>query len=130
MHNGISPDLQSAGEMDRRVREVLEHLDRQWRLQHRTSDLAATVNLGVSRLAHLVRQNAQTSIRDLVRRRRIAEAARLLLTTHQRISEICYYVGFTDLSNFNHAFRRELGVSPRQYRQRELERVEEETTGE
>jgi AraC-like DNA-binding protein len=111
--------------MDRRVREVLDHLDRQWRLRHRTSELAATVNLGVSRLAHLVKQNAHTSIRDLVRRRRIAEAARLLLTTHQRVSEICYYVGFTDLSNFNHAFRRELGVSPRQYRQRALDGGEE-----
>jgi AraC-like DNA-binding protein len=122
VRNAVAPALQSAGEMDRRVREVLDHLERQWRLQHRTRDLAATVNLGVSRLAHLVKQNTDTSIRDLVRRRRIAEAARLLLTTHQRVSEICYYVGFTDLSNFNHAFRRELGVSPRQYRQRELAR--------
>lgn len=110
--------------MDRRVREVLDHLDRQWRQPQRIGDLAATVNLGASRLAHLVRQHTHTTIRDLVRRRRIAEAARLLLTTHQRVSEICYYVGFRDLSNFNHAFRRELGVSPRVYRERELAKEE------
>lgn len=112
--------------MDRRVRQVLDHLDRQWRLQHRTRDLAAGVNLGVSRLSHLVKESTKTSIRDLVRRRRIAEAARLLLTTHQRISEICYYVGFKDLSNFNHAFHRELGVGPREYRERERNREPEE----
>jgi AraC-like DNA-binding protein len=110
--------------MDRRVREVLDHLEQQWRWPHRTRDLAAAVNLGVSRLAHLVRQHTQSSIRDLIRRRRIAEAACLLVTTHQRVSEICYYVGFRDLSNFDHAFRRELGVSPRVYRERELAKLE------
>lgn len=82
------------------------------------TDLARSVNLGASRLAHLVRMHANTSIRELLRRRRIAEAARLLVTTHQRVSEIAYYVGFGDMSNFCRAFRRELGESPRAYRER------------
>ena len=103
--------------MDPRVHEVLERLDRPWRGQHRVRDLAASVNLGTSRLAHLVKSNTQTCLRDLIRRRRIEEAAHLLATTHQRVSEIAYYVGFTDVSNFNHAFRREHGVSPRAYRE-------------
>jgi AraC-like DNA-binding protein len=106
--------------MDRRVSEVLLYLDRHWRGHVNVGDLASLVNLGASRLEHLIRSHAKTSIRDLVRRRRIAEAANLLLTTHQRISEIGYAVGFTDISNFNHAFRKELGVSPRAYREREL----------
>jgi AraC-like DNA-binding protein len=106
--------------MDRRVKEVLDYLERHWRRHPTVNELAASVNLGPSRLAHLVRMNTQTSIRELVRRRRITEAANLLLTTHQRISEIGYAVGFTDMANFNHAFRRELGISPRGYRQREL----------
>lgn len=106
--------------MDRRVKEVLQYLECHWRRQLSIGDLARSVNLGPSRLSHLVKRYAKTSIRDLVRRRRIAEAANLLLTTHQRISEIGYAVGFADMSNFNHAFRRELGISPRAYREREL----------
>jgi AraC-like DNA-binding protein len=104
--------------MDPRVRDVLEHVDRHWRRPYRISELAALVNLGASRLAHLVKHEVQSSIRDLVRRRRILEAARLLATTHQRVSEIAYYVGFGDISNFSHSFRRELGISPREYRER------------
>lgn len=111
--------------MDKRVREVLDRLDRQWRTQHRLGELAASVNLGPSRLAHLVKNDTQTCIRDLIRRRRITEAARLLITTHNRVSEIGYYVGFTDVSNFTNAFRRELGVSPRAYRLRELARTDD-----
>lgn len=58
------------------------------------------------------------SIRDHIRRRRIAEAARLLRETYERVSEISHSVGFQDVSNFNHAFRRELGLSPGEYRKR------------
>jgi AraC family transcriptional activator of pobA len=105
--------------MDRRVQQVIELLQREWRSQHRLQDLASAVNLGPSRLEHLVRRHANTSIRDLVRRRRVIEAARLLVTTKKRISEISYYVGFSDVSNFNHVFRRELGLSPSEYRERE-----------
>jgi AraC family transcriptional regulator len=81
-------------------------------------DLAASVNLGPSRLEHLIRATLRTSIRELIRTRRIAEAARMLLTTHKRVSEISHDVGFGDVSNFNHAFRRHFGVSPRDYRRR------------
>jgi transcriptional regulator GlxA family with amidase domain len=106
-------------DVDQRVREVLDRLNQNWRERHRVKDLAASVNLGPSRLTHLVRVHAQTSIRDFLRRRRIAEAAQLLITTHRRISEISLDVGFTDACNFCHVFRRELGVSPRVYRERE-----------
>lgn len=102
--------------MDHRVKQVLDFLDRDWRSRHRVKDLASAVNLGTSHLAHLIRREANTSVRDIIRRRRLIEAARLLATTHQRISEICYYVGFADVSNFNHAFRREFGSNPCTYR--------------
>jgi AraC-like DNA-binding protein len=102
--------------MDRRVCEIVELLEDDWRRPHRVEDLAASVNLGASRLAHLVRHELNTCIRDMIRRRRLTEAALLLRTTNRRISEISYLVGFADVSNFNHAFRRELGVSPKTYR--------------
>jgi AraC-like DNA-binding protein len=111
--------------MDRRVKDVLEYVSREWRGRLSVADLAASVNLGRSRLAHLVRSNAKTSLRDLVRRHRIAEAMHLLATTHQRISEISYSVGFRDVSNFNHVFRRELGISPRDYRKRQAARSQQ-----
>jgi transcriptional regulator GlxA family with amidase domain len=105
-------------DVDRRVEEVLALLEAEWRNKKRVADLAATVNLGASRLTHLIRTHAKTSIRDLVRRRRLTEAARLLITTHRRVSEIGYDVGFTDACNFAHVFRREFGLSPRAYRER------------
>jgi AraC-like DNA-binding protein len=102
--------------MDRRVVATLTLLSNDWRNDHRVSDLAAAVNLAPSRLQHLFKDEVHMSIRKHILHRRLVEAARLIATTHDRISEIVYYVGFRDVPNFNHAFRRTFGVSPRQYR--------------
>ena len=104
--------------MDRRVREVLERIEVEWRERCSVEALAASVNLCPSRLQHLFKTTVRASIRDVIRARRLAEAARLLLTTHERISTIAYSVGFRDASNFNHAFRKQYGVSPKAYRGR------------
>ena len=48
---------------------------------------------------------------------RIRRAIELLRDTSRPVTEIAFDVGFADLSNFINAFRREVGVSPRHYRQ-------------
>lgn len=102
--------------MDRRIEIVLARIANDWQERHRIEDLAASVNLGKSRLEHLFKETVRLSIRELVRQRRITEAAHLLSSTHLRVSEVCYRVGFSDPSNFTHAFRKAFGVSPREYR--------------
>lgn len=93
----------------------------------RVSDLARLVGIGSSRLAHLFKTDARISIRDFVREHRLDAAARLLATTEERISAIGYRVGFADASNFNHAFKRRFGMSPRAYRERAHDAAAEDT---
>ena len=51
-----------------------------------------------------------------LRRARLREAARRLVAGPGTVLDIALDSGFGDLSNFNHAFRGEFGVSPRIYR--------------
>lgn len=51
-----------------------------------------------------------------LRNHRICSAARLLRSTALPIAQIAQNVGFEDHPSFSRAFRRQLGVSPRQYR--------------
>lgn len=104
--------------MDRRVRRIIDMLDLESHRCLHVGELAKRVGLGPSRLEHLFKTNARISIRDFIRERRLAAAAALLETTEERISVIGYQVGYRDASNFNHAFKRRFGVSPRTYRAR------------
>ncbi|MBC8128164.1 MAG: PocR ligand-binding domain-containing protein [Gloeobacteraceae cyanobacterium ES-bin-144] len=53
---------------------------------------------------------------DYVARTRVEKARHLLLNPKRRVSEVAYEVGFQSLSQFNRAFRRIAGESPRDYR--------------
>src|SRR5437763_16225715 len=102
--------------MDRRIRKVATALDQQYRDPPTIEQLADEIGLSASRLAHLFREEIGKSVQSYILERRLAMAAMLIVQTHERISQIAYSVGFGDVSNFNHAFKRRFGMSPRQYR--------------
>jgi AraC family transcriptional regulator of arabinose operon len=102
--------------MDRRIKRVLSVLDQQYKTPPPIEHLAETVGLSASRLAHLFRSEVGRSIQAYVVERRLKMAAMLIVQTDERISQIAYSVGFGDVSNFNHSFKRRFGMSPRQYR--------------
>ena len=101
---------------DRRVLRTIEYLRVESRQPGQLSDIASRVGLSASRLTHLFKDHAQTSIRSFIRERRLLRAAELIASTDERISQIGYAVGFNDPSNFNHAFKKSFGVSPKQFR--------------
>jgi AraC family transcriptional regulator, arabinose operon regulatory protein len=102
--------------MDRRIRRVTSVLDQQYKDPPLIEQLAGAVGLSASRLAHLFRNEIGTSIQGYVLERRLVMAAMLIVQTDERISQIAYRVGFGDVSNFNHSFKRRFAMSPRKYR--------------
>ena len=101
---------------DWRVSKVLKVLTANWNKSVYLPELAKKVGVSVSWLEHLFKRDTQTSIRRFLREHRLWNAARLLVTTRMRVSEICYYVGYGDPSNFVRIFKKKYGVSPTQYR--------------
>ncbi|SDO96430.1 AraC-type DNA-binding protein [Pseudomonas arsenicoxydans] len=53
---------------------------------------------------------------DLMRKLRVQRACRLLLQTEMSVSDICFEVGYENLSNFNRHFRIEMEQTPSEYR--------------
>ena len=102
--------------MDRRIKKVTAALDQEYRDPPTVEQLADEIGLSASRLAHLFREETGKSMQSYVLDRRLVMAAMLIVQTHERISQIAYSVGFGDVSNFNHAFKRRFQMSPRQYR--------------
>jgi len=88
--------------------------DEPWAL----ADLAALVGASPFHFARMFRAITGTTPHRYVISARLRQAAALLLETRRRISDIAFEVGFGDLSNFVHTFRREMGMTPRDFRGR------------
>jgi AraC family transcriptional regulator len=82
------------------------------------SGIAAEVGVHGSTLSRAYRRTFGLTLARRVRDLRLEHAARLLAATSTRLTEIALEAGFYDQSHFTNAFRRHMGVTPAQYRQR------------
>ncbi|WP_163167737.1 AraC family transcriptional regulator [Arthrobacter sp. Alg241-R88] len=82
------------------------------------SEAASMVGMQEASFSKYFKRATGQNFSDLVRKLRLAHARRLLERTDKPISDICYEVGFTNLSNFNRHFLNDAGETPRHYRQR------------
>ncbi|TLM83412.1 AraC family transcriptional regulator [Pseudarthrobacter sp. NamE2] len=82
----------------------------------RMSEAAALVGMPEATFSKYFKRGTGQNFSDLVRKLRLAHARRLLEHSDKPISDICYEVGFSNLSNFNRHFLKDIGVTPRAYR--------------
>jgi AraC-like DNA-binding protein len=79
-------------------------------------ELAALLNISPATLTRYLAAEGQ-SLRSMSQRIRHERACQLLADRQQSISQIAYRLGYGDVANFSHAFRKQAGQSPRTYRQ-------------
>ena len=58
------------------------------------------------------------SFGDYIRKLRIEKATTLLKGSQYSLAEIAYITGFSDQSHFNRIFKKNLGITPSQYRRK------------
>lgn len=81
--------------------------------------LADEVFLSESHLSLLFRKNFNLSPMEYVQMKRMQKAQALLLTSKIPLKEIALFIGFDDQSQLSRAFRRQIGMSPTEYRRKE-----------
>lgn len=108
--------IHNKNQQDERIHQVCqylnEHLDRDIKIE----ELAQRVYLSPSRLAHLFKQELNTTILCWREEQRINRAMTLLQVSQQPIARIAEIVGYEDQLYFSRIFRKHLSVSPSQYR--------------
>ena len=87
--------------------------------------IANRLNISYSHMANLLRWELGCSFGDLLLRKRVDDAKRLLLTTDLSITEIALNTGFTDSSYFIRKFSHLVGITPLKYRTENLKRIRE-----
>lgn len=80
-------------------------------------DLGQELNMSRSNLHRKIKALTGKSTTEFIRTIRLKEAASILITTDDQISEIAYKVGFNSSSYFIKSFKKEFNMSPGQYKQ-------------
>lgn len=87
------------------------------------NELADLCGLSVRQLTRGFRVSRGCSIGDYVEQRRMEHAKRLLMKD-EAVKSVAFSLGFTSPSSFTFAFRRAVGMSPTQFRQRQARGIE------
>ena len=89
------------------------HLEEELSLSH----LARHFNRNASVLSNTFSKETGITLTKFIHQTRIHEAIRLFNTTSLSVSEVALAVGYPDFSYFSKVFAKNVGCSPRKYRQ-------------
>ncbi|NOT73528.1 MAG: helix-turn-helix transcriptional regulator [Cyclobacteriaceae bacterium] len=80
------------------------------------AEMASQLNLSPRYLSDTLKQETGKTAMDLIHIFLISEAKNLLKVREQNVSEIAYSLGFENLPYFSRLFKKEVGVSPNQFK--------------
>ena len=83
----------------------------------RMSEAARLCGMTEPSFCRFFKRNTGNNFVGYVRKLRIGAACKLLVESTLPVTDVCYEVGYQNVSNFNRHFRREKGVTPSKYRQ-------------
>jgi AraC-like DNA-binding protein len=99
-----------------RIDHVLAYIGKNLSLALRETELAELSGQSVSAFSRYFRRHTGVPFVQYVNRLRINLACQLLMTGELSVTDICYQVGFNNLSNFNRQFLLLKAMSPSRWR--------------
>jgi AraC-like DNA-binding protein len=118
---GISRDLQTTEENTGDLAElntVLDHALAHFGDPLRVDDLARIAGFSIYQLNRRLRMVFGITASQLVAKTRIDAASAMLRSSSKSIADVAHACGYFDQSAFARVFRRTVGVTPQQYRER------------
>jgi AraC-like DNA-binding protein/mannose-6-phosphate isomerase-like protein (cupin superfamily) len=99
-----------------RINQAFDYLINELTSDIRLSVIAERVGMSEAGFSRFFKRITGHGFMDLMRKLRIQRACRLLVQTQLSVAEICFEVGYENVSNFNRHFRHEMHQTPSDYR--------------
>lgn len=111
--------INNASHENARIRSIIKYIDQHFNnTQFNQSELSSVFNLSQSYLCSYFKTQTGEKLNQYVTDKRIEYAKDLLHNSHKKINEIALEVGYTDPNYFSSLFKKHVGITPRQYRER------------
>ena len=105
----------------RRISKVTRFVSANYLNEIKLADMAELASMTETAFSAFFKKQMKMTLSDFILDYRIGHACKLLSSTNMSISEICYTCGFNNLSNFNRQFKKKKNLTPKEYRNEELE---------
>jgi AraC-like DNA-binding protein len=101
-----------------RINKVYEYVEQNYQKNINIQAVADLANLTIPSFCRYFKKISHITYTDFVNEYRINQACRLLFE-NKPIADICFEVGFNNISHFNKTFKQLKGVSPREYKSKQ-----------
>lgn len=112
----LEPQRQSVSAYQKRLIELKAEWQQNLHLPYTNKSMARKLNVSEDYFIRLFKQLFDLSPQKYLQKLRHQAAKRYLLETDYKIEHIGALVGYDDLHNFSHVFKKWQGLSPQQYR--------------
>ncbi|MCW8193495.1 response regulator transcription factor [Proteobacteria bacterium 005FR1] len=120
LKNTIPPEARlrcGGGSEEQSILErALSYLDANLHKKIVQADVAHSFGLSTFQFSRLFKRLTRVTFQEYLISRRIEEAKRLLENPKASVTDVCFTVGFQDLSYFTRVFQRYVGLPPSRYR--------------
>jgi AraC-like DNA-binding protein len=100
-----------------KVNDIYHYIAKNYNRNITLNDIAAYSNMSIPSFSRYFKLHTQKTFIEFLNEVRINKACELLKKTNYSISQICYLVGYNNLSNFNRHFKRIRKETPSNYLQ-------------
>lgn len=109
-------ELRNTEKYGKRINDIYDFVIHNYNKPITLDKAAEIANLSTTAFCRFFKERTRKSFTEFVNEVRIGEASKLLIDTDFNISQICYEVGFNNISNFNRKFKEIMNLTPKAYR--------------
>ena len=98
------------------IHVVIDHLDSNYQERYNRKQLAQMFGLNEDYMMQLFKKTTGVTISQYINNKRLEIVKELLVDTEIKIIDIAYHVGFDNYTHFHRLFKKNTGLTPKEYR--------------